>query len=300
MQNFSYMGSFPFLRPCFLFLLLSFLSSCSTTPTSGVDRVLFENSTAKVGPLVIAEESTAELKQKEGNKSATSSNAYGTKPEAKKSDTQDSLKTGSLGGRVILLGLQNRQLDATGTMVTLTPVDPNQKNQKKSPQVHVIDMEDKVYLPRYSTISAGDQVVFVNKDNFRHNVFSSSGNNAFDLGTYGAGLKRSVTLEDPGIVKIYCNIHAEMATFIAVGSRGLSAKTDQEGRYHFDDLTPGKYTLTIWNIRGETKRTIEIVASEKQQLVDKIDTTVFQPESHKNKFGDEYNKNSKLFEDEFY
>ncbi len=207
---------------------------------------------------------------------------------------------GTLSGQVILIGDSGKPLPATGTLITLTPQKPKAVLKSHAPKRHVIDMEGKEYLPRFSSINAGDQVVFVNKDNIRHNVFSSSGGNAFDLGTYGAGLKRAVTLKEPGIVKIYCNIHADMATFVAVGDSGLSAKADEQGKYRIANLAPGKYEVSIWNIRGETKRIIDIKADETAKVVDRIDTTAFTIESHKNKFGGNYSKNAALFEDEFY
>jgi len=161
---------------------------------------------------------------------------------------------GAVSGSVVLLGGNGQKLSATGTMVTLTPKALESSSiKRRAPKTHVIDMEDKQYQPRYSTINAGDQVVFVNKDNIRHNVFSSSGSNAFDLGTYGAGLKRAVTLEEPGIVKIYCNIHSDMATFVAVGNQSLSTKADDQGRYQIGNVPPGTYELGLWNIRGESK-----------------------------------------------
>lgn len=207
---------------------------------------------------------------------------------------------GSLSGQVILIAEGEKALAAGGTLITLTPKSSNGDKQSGSPKTHIIDMEDKEYKPRYSTINAGDQIVFVNKDNIRHNVFSPSGNNAFDLGTYGAGLKRAVTLEESGVVKIYCNIHADMATFVAVGNQGLSAETDDQGRYQIGQIPTGTYDMSIWNIRGETKRTVEIRANETLKLVDQIDTNTFKIETHKNKFGGNYSKNATLFEDEFY
>lgn len=207
---------------------------------------------------------------------------------------------GSIKGKVVLVDGNGKPLPAIGTLVSLTPKQLKGSQQSRRAKTHFIDMEQKEYQPRYSTINAGDQVVFVNKDKIQHNVFSSSGGNAFDLGTYGAGLKRAVTLEQPGIVKIYCNIHADMATFVAVGDQNLSTKADEQGRYQIDNLSVGTYELSIWNIRGEVKRTIEVKANDALNLADRIDTAAFKIESHKNKFGSNYSKNASLFEDEFY
>ncbi|MEM7360446.1 MAG: hypothetical protein AAF431_15220 [Pseudomonadota bacterium] len=234
---------------------------------------------------------------------ATTTSSPASEPKESVVDKESieiAIEYGKVSGNVVLTGEDGILPTAAGTMITLTPKAMVNEVQNRSAQVHVIDMEDKTYLPRYSTIHAGDRVVFVNKDNIRHNVFSLSENNAFDLGTYGAGLKRAVTLKEPGVVKIYCNIHPEMATFVAVGNQGLSVRADDRGRYHVDEVLPGTYELAIWNIRGETKRIVEVTANETLKLVDRIDTTAFKIEPHKNKFGENYSKNATLFEDEFY
>lgn len=344
--------------------ILSILTSC-TTFIPGLDRVLFSNSSAKVGPLVTADEQypTNDDEIATENETLVDAPAKPTEPasdprpveqtgkisdaaidaseptpsrptptkvkvaksqpkeiktEARKvkqdsAPQSDSAKLaasqgkpelaveyGSVAGNVVLLGEAQKPLLAAGTMVTLTPKTMMDNRRDRPSQVHVIDMEDKEYQPRYSTIQSGDQVVFVNKDNIQHNVFSSSGNNAFDLGTYGAGLKRAVTLKEPGIVKVYCNIHSDMVTFVAVGDQGLSVQADDQGRYQMNKVLPGSYELAIWNIRGETKRIIDVKANQVTQLVDRIDTNAFKAEPHKNKFGGDYSNNSALFEDEFY
>jgi len=316
--------------------LLSLLTSC-TTFIPGIDRILFSNSSAKVGPLVTVYEqypaNDDEVSASSENESIVepvtdsgavpTSNAMDHQPPTtkiklantsgfespdsvadeiatEKEPVEIAVEYGSVAGKVVLIGDEEQILSATGTMITLTPKAMMDEVQDRPSQVHIIDMEDKTYLPRYSTIQAGDLVVFANKDKIRHNVFSSSGNNAFDLGTYDAGLKRAVTLKEPGIVKIYCNIHSEMATFIAVGNQGLSVKTDDQGRYQISEVLPGTYEVAIWNIRGETKRIVEVKADEMIELADRIDTTAFKVEPHKNKFGGNYSKNSTLFEDEFY
>ena len=75
---------------------------------------------------------------------------------------------------------------------------------------------------------------------------------------------------------------------------------DDQGRYRIPDVLPGAYEMSIWNIRGETKRDIMVRAGKPTELLDRIDTTAFKIEPHKNKFGGKYSKNATLFEDEFY
>lgn len=206
----------------------------------------------------------------------------------------------SLHGRVALVGVDNATPILSGMILTLTPSDGRVLPAGTSNMRHVIDMEDKTYLPAYMTLEKGDQVSFVNKDKIKHNVFSSSGENAFDLGTYSAGLKRSVTFKSEGIVKIYCNIHSEMATFVAVDDNSLSVVADASGDYRFESVPVGSYQLRVWHLRGEMKYPVDLVAWEDKQVNLSFDVSQFSNFKHKNKLGKEYDKNAALFDDEFY
>lgn len=206
-----------------------------------------------------------------------------------------------VSGKVHILGDENERIQITGSIVTLVPRAPFAMSKSSSaPKLHRIDMQNKTYLPRFLSIQKHDQVAFVNKDEIKHNVFSSSGKNAFDLGTYGAGKQRVVALGESGIVKVYCNIHSEMATFIAVNEYNFSVVTDADGGFEFNDISPGSYEIQVWHVRGEKKIALDISAGESRQLELEVDTSTFNPEHHKNKFGKTYTTNSALFDDEFY
>ena len=203
-------------------------------------------------------------------------------------------------GYVSLKDESGKQLKTDGFIVTLTPVDANIKLSQRAPKTHKIDMEDKKYNPKYLSIQANDSVSFINKDKIKHNVFSSTGKNAFDLGTYPAGMARQVTLNSNGIVKIYCNIHAEMATFVSVSENGISSITDSSGRYKFSEIPPGKYKVHAWHLRGEKELSTEVESSSNTALNIEIVLQKKTFTAHKNKFGKKYAKNSALFDDEFY
>lgn len=207
---------------------------------------------------------------------------------------------GQLTGRVELQDNGTPQPLTGDTFITLHPQFVMLTAEAQAPVVHEIDMEKKTYLPGALAINRSDQVVFVNKDKIRHNVFSSSGQNAFDLGTYGAGLKRAVTLKENGVVKVYCNIHADMATFIAVGEPGLSTRVNAQGFFNMPQLIPGKYRLHTWNIRGEVWQDIDIKAEQILEQHITVDISRMDAKAHQNKFGKKYPKNAALFEDEFY
>jgi plastocyanin len=115
------------------------------------------------------------------------------------------------------------------------------------------------FSPHVLAITAGTWVDFPNSDRTYHNVFSLSKTKEFNLGRYAAGHSESVKFDQPGVVRVFCEIHSHMNAFILVFGHRFYAMTDDEGRYRIDGVPPGAYTVVVWNesIRGDPpKRTI--------------------------------------------
>ncbi|ABD83200.1 hypothetical protein Sde_3945 [Saccharophagus degradans 2-40] len=207
----------------------------------------------------------------------------------------------NLLGNIKVLGKNGEPIEVEGTIVTFKPLDDQRLPAMAQSAYHEVGMQDKTYQPRFLAINARDSVSFVNKDEIKHNVFSSTGKNAFDLGTYGPKLRREVQLQAEGIVKVYCNIHPEMASFIAVNNNTISTVSDSKtGRFMVADMPLGKYEIRVWNIRGEVTRTVLVTSSNYRNIQLTLDTASYQPAERKNKFGNRYKQNTALFEDEFY
>lgn len=207
--------------------------------------------------------------------------------------------TGSLRAKVQIMGKKNKTHRPSNVVVTLSPefaVPP----QTNTPVIHDIDMKKKTYTPTVQTIHRGDSLQFHNRDNIKHNVFSSSGDNTFDLGTFEGGGVRSVQMKHSGIVKVYCNIHPEMATFVMVTDNSFDAITDNNGEFAIENIPPGKYVLKLWHIRGELEQEIFIAEGENLLEALTINAANYKRVAHKNKFGEDYQKKPALFEDEFY
>jgi hypothetical protein len=107
-------------------------------------------------------------------------------------------------------------------------------------------------------ISVGSTVAFPNFDPVFHNVFSTSPVTPFDLGLYKAGEAREFTFPKEGIVRLGCNLHANMSAYIAVVSAPAYVVTDNEGRFAFKHLPPGKYKLQAWSERSKAPITQDI------------------------------------------
>jgi plastocyanin len=111
----------------------------------------------------------------------------------------------------------------------------------------VMDQRHQTFVPHVLAITVGTIVEFPNSDGFYHDVFSLSKTARFDLGRYPAGQSKSIRFDRPGIVRVFCDIHAHMNAFILVFSHRFFAVTDDEGRYEIDDVPPGTYNVIAWN-----------------------------------------------------
>jgi hypothetical protein len=121
-----------------------------------------------------------------------------------------------------------------------------------------MEQRGREFLPRVMAISVGSTVKFPNFDTIFHNVFSTSESAAFDLGLYKAGEGREVKFDKEGVVRLGCNLHANMSAWIVVVKQPHYVITDSSGKFLFRSLKPGKYLLKAWNEKTVTPVTQEI------------------------------------------
>ncbi len=108
--------------------------------------------------------------------------------------------------------------------------------------------------PRVLPVIVGTEVEFPNDDTIFHNVFSLSKTAPFDLGAYEPGQSTSVRMQRTGLVKVYCNIHPDMAASIVVLDGPWFALSDRTGRFVICGVPDGEYVLRAWNDMGAEGR----------------------------------------------
>jgi plastocyanin len=129
------------------------------------------------------------------------------------------------------------------------PADASPDVAKTRPQLNQVGQE---FTPRVLGITVGTTVDFYNFDPVFHNVFSYSKAKRFDLGRYGKGKARSVTFNKAGLVKVFCDIHSNMAAFIFVVDSPMVVQPDENGNFLLRHVPPGTYALKVWHPeRGE-------------------------------------------------
>ncbi len=136
-----------------------------------------------------------------------------------------------------------------------------------NPPPPVIVQRDEAFTPHVLPVVAGTMVEFRNDDDFFHNVFSLAKAKQFDLGRFPRGQGKSVQFDRPGIVQVFCHIHADMSAVVLVLDHGLFVVPDAQGNYRIDHVPPGEYQLVAWHERARRiSRAVTIAAGQTTML----------------------------------
>jgi plastocyanin len=130
-----------------------------------------------------------------------------------------------------------------------------------------LDQRNEAFFPYVLAVQAGTSVAFPNDDRTYHNVFSFSKAKRFDLGRYPRGQSKSVRFDRPGVVRVFCDIHAHMSAFILVFAHPYFATTDGDGRFRIPSVPAGSYTITVWT-DGAVRETRKIDVPAGETAVD--------------------------------
>jgi hemoglobin len=169
----------------------------------------------------------------------------------------------SLKGTITVDG---KPLDGVG-LVELYPISG--KYAKRTAKHRVVEQRNKKFSPRLLAVPPGSTVAFPNFDDFYHNVFSSSATQAFDLGMYKGGQSRELKFEKTGLVRLGCNVHASMASFVFVIDAPAYVPVDGATPFTFRSLEPGKYKALVWSEHSQEPAESEI------KLKDGVNTITF-------------------------
>jgi len=103
------------------------------------------------------------------------------------------------------------------------------------------------FTPALLPVQRGTRVAFPNKDGLYHNVFSYSKPKRFDLGRYLTEEPApSQVFDQPGVVKLYCEIHEHMRATILVLDTPHFGRTGTNGSFRLEGLPAGKFKLKAW------------------------------------------------------
>ena len=140
----------------------------------------------------------------------------------------------------------------------------------------VIDQRNKQFIPYVTALQVGTSVLFPNKDNIRHHVYSLSPAKRFELPLYAGVPAEPVVFDHEGFVTLGCNIHDWMVAYIAVVATPYFQITGRDGRAVLKDLAPGQYTVAVWHplLKGRPDASahhVDLRQDEANQLLFSLD-----------------------------
>jgi len=158
----------------------------------------------------------------------------------------------------------------------------------------VMLQKDKRFIPHLLVVECGTNIDFPNQDPIFHNAFSNFDGQLFDIGLYPPGTSRSVKFDRPGIVRVFCNIHASMSAVIVAVNSPYFTTTQEDGSFAIHNVEPGGYILHFFHERAlpETldhlRRAVTISADSLTLDPVSISEAGYLPSPHANKFGKSY------------
>ena len=111
-----------------------------------------------------------------------------------------------------------------------------------------IDQKECVFIPRIVVVPVGGTVEFLNSDRLLHNIRSKNAkrNRAFNR-TQPRARTIPITFTKPEFIKIGCDLHPWMRSWVVVAEHPFYAVTDDDGGFKLPDVSPGRYTLEVWH-----------------------------------------------------
>ncbi len=136
----------------------------------------------------------------------------------------------------------------------------------------VLDQKECVFIPHVLAVSAGTSVDLLNSDNVMHNLHSwSIKNPGFNEGVSGGG-KMTKKFDIPEVIKITCDVHKWMSSFIVVKANPYFAVTDENGRFKIENVPTGSYKIEAWQEKLGKKTGDVVVKPNEEATADFVYT----------------------------
>jgi len=136
------------------------------------------------------------------------------------------------------------------------------------PSEAILDQKGCLYTPHVIAVQADQIVTFLNSDPTLHNVHAvSKVNPPFNVGMAVKGQKVSRFFGKPEIVKMKCDVHSWMASYIGVFDNPFHAVSDDSGKFAIEGLPAGTYEIEAWQeTYGVKKQTVTLAEGQRQEI----------------------------------
>lgn len=112
-----------------------------------------------------------------------------------------------------------------------------------------LQRDESGFAPPFLAVAQGQPVELASGDGIHHRFFSYSEPNQFDLGLVADGAAERIAFAHPGLVHVYCSLHAGERASIFVAPSPWFAALPTPGPFALEDIPPGHYALHAWSQR---------------------------------------------------
>lgn len=156
-------------------------------------------------------------------------------------------------------------------VVALEGPDLAQSGLNDAAQTQSMDQANFQFVPETLALRAGDSIKIMNSDDALHNVMTSDGPKPFNV-TLAKGQEFLQSFDQAGglahPIRLGCLFHSGMRAWIYVFDHPWFTVTKSEGRFRFEGVPPGNYTLSLVHPAGKLhwSRPIQVKPSETLSL----------------------------------
>ncbi len=117
------------------------------------------------------------------------------------------------------------------------------KHQKPA----VLDQVHCRYVPHVLGVQVGQTLIVRSSDDTLHNVhYRPDRNPAANFGMTTPGAEKAVTFDAPDFIRVKCDVHPWMTSYVGVFENPFFAATGADGKFEIANLPAGDYSLVSW------------------------------------------------------
>lgn len=133
------------------------------------------------------------------------------------------------------------------------------KGLQGKPREYVMDQKNCRYEPHVVAMPKGSTLEIRSSDPFNHNIHTYSFDNDPINLMFTPGQTVNQRFDEPEIIKVECDLHSWMSSWIHVAENELFALSKEGGTFEIPNVPPGSYTLNAWHeVLGSTKQAVKV------------------------------------------
>jgi hypothetical protein len=117
------------------------------------------------------------------------------------------------------------------------------------PERVTIDNVRCLFEPHVTAVIRGKMMAMKNSDPVLHNphTFNDRGATVFNVAIPEQGQTVERRMRSGGMIRLQCDLHAHMNSWVLSLEHPYFSVTDEEGRFEIRDIPPGRYELVAWH-----------------------------------------------------